>query len=60
MIALNIDYTNLSKKSLLITDNGNSTFRFKQQYFTNNYSGNIDYSVLQMVCPYYKMVRSLF
>ena len=49
--ALNIDFTDLSIQSLLITDATNAAslgfHALKSNIFTNNYSGNIDYSILQ-------------
>ena len=49
--ALNIDFTDLSIQSLLITDaTNNASLGFhalNSHIFTNNYSGNIDYSILQ-------------
>ena len=49
--ALNIDFTDLSIQSLLITDVTNTAslgfHALNSHVFTNNYSGNIDYSILQ-------------
>ena len=49
--ALNIDFTDLSIQSLLITDATNTAslgfHALNSHVFTNNYSGNIDYSILQ-------------
>ena len=49
--ALNIDFTDLSIQSLLITDATNTAslgfHALNSHIFTNNYSGNIDYSILQ-------------
>ena len=49
--ALNIDFTDLSIQSILITDVTNTAslgfHALNSHIFTNNYSGNIDYSILQ-------------
>jgi hypothetical protein len=49
--ALNVDYTDLSIKNLVLTDTANTASRgfsaLNSAVFTANYSGNIDYSILQ-------------
>ena len=49
--ALNIDFTDLSIQNLIITDATNTAslgfHALNSHIFTNNYSGNIDYSILQ-------------